>query len=115
MLATPTCPAALALAGPLSGPSVICGALAIDRDEEGTVAEKGTVGNVVFTSGSDPAVYHGACHGRYTGCLIWRAEKERIWEQRRSLESEEEEERRKFVRDQRSLQREMGVTPLKEG
>lgn len=76
---SPTCPGALSLAGPEPlGPSIICGPLALDREQEDQGRHRGKPLNVVFTSAKDPSVYYGACCGRYTECAIWQAEKRRL-------------------------------------
>ena len=87
MSLAPTCPAATVLAGPDPiGPSVICGVLANDRDQEEQGRYRGNTQNVVFTAGKDPSTVIAACCGKYQECVIWQAEKQRIAEDRATLE-----------------------------
>jgi hypothetical protein len=76
------------LAGPpISGPSVICGPLALDRDGERAVSRRENASFAVFTERKDPGTFRKFCHGDYTACSIWQAEKDRIEAARLGLDA----------------------------
>ena len=83
------CPAATLLSGPPdAGPSALCGVILQDRSREGLLTEA-TSGGAVVTSRLDPSTFHVYCTAEgYVDCPVWRAERQRIWEQRYLLSAD---------------------------
>jgi hypothetical protein len=82
------CPAATLLSGPPdTGPSALCGVILLDRSRDGLLSDARS-GGAVVTSRLDPSTFHHFCTNGYTACPVWRAERQRIWEQRRMLSAD---------------------------
>ena len=65
----------------------MCGVILQDRSREGLLTEAGS-GGAVVTSRLDPSTFHHFCMNGYTACPLWRAERQRIWEQRYALSAD---------------------------
>ena len=67
----------------------MCGVILQDRSREGLLTEAGS-GGAVVTSRLDPSTFRVFCTAEegYLGCPVWRAERERIWEQREMLSAD---------------------------
>lgn len=73
---TPMCPGATVLDGPpASGPTVICGPMMRDGNDDGLAVFRGSRDK---GKGGSPGVVYGYCCAAYTHCDIWQAEKKRI-------------------------------------
>lgn len=64
------------------GPSVICGVMAADREDDpalrrGTRQQEAHVGSVVITAVKDPSTLRALCCAKYVECPVWQAGKRR--------------------------------------
>ena len=82
------CPAATLMDGPPdTGPSAVCGVMVNDRERDWLASDPRSPG-VLVTSVRDPSTFAHFCTNGYTGCPVWQAEKQRIWDERGRLRAD---------------------------